>query len=172
MKTIALFVVFLAYVLQANAQTRHEKPPDEHRRKASIDHAIRNNLPLCFVEARLEYDTALLPVLKLFAQNVTKKVIHTYTIEVHCYDEHSAPVRHETKNTGLFVGNSESLTPSLQDVYFPDIFILEGFKNTTRVKIYLAGIQFWDGTSWTPTNKAITLIEAWNRMKRKAMSYY
>ncbi|MFH1297351.1 MAG: hypothetical protein ABIJ04_08785 [Bacteroidota bacterium] len=160
MKTIVLFVFLLTYAMQIIAQPRYPHHIDEHRRKVSVEYAMKNELPLCFVDVIVDYDTAGTPLLKLFSQNVTTKVIKTYTIEVYCYDRNNAPVHHRSKKTNVYVGNSEYLTPSLSDVYFPDIWVLDGYDNTSKVKVYLIMVHFWDGTDWIPKDKKVTLIQS------------
>lgn len=160
MKPIVLFVFFLTYTLQTNAQAKFPKHIDKRLREASVDYAIKNGLPLCFIDADIVYDTAGTPLLKLFSQNVTKKNIDTYTIEVYCYGEDNEPVNHDSKGTNVYVGISQEIKPSLSDVYFPDIWALDGYDKTSKVDVYLIKVHFWDGTSWTPKDKRVTLIES------------
>ena len=56
MKTIVLFVFSLTYILQINAQTKFPKHIDESHRKVSIDYAIKNGMPLCFIDVEVDYD--------------------------------------------------------------------------------------------------------------------
>jgi len=160
MRTMTLVVFCLAFYLPLPAQTRYQQPLDENLRRAGIEYALKNELPLCFIQATLEYNTAGILLLKLFSQNVTRKIIDTYTIEVYCFGQNNLPVAHETKKTYAYTGIYMDFKPSLTNVYFPDIWALDGYKKTTRVKVYLIKVNFWDGTSWTPKDKNVTLIEA------------
>lgn len=162
MKAIFTIVFSLVGFLQIPAQTpsRFQQPLNENLRHSMIDYALKNGMPLALIEVTLEYDTSGIPILNLFAQDVTLNVITQYTIEVYCFDKNGAPVNSSITGANVFVGNSQEYTPSLSDVYFPDTWFLNGYKNTTRVKVYLIRVSFWDGPDWTPIDKRVTLMES------------
>jgi len=162
MKAIFTIVFSLIGFLQILAQTpsRFQQPLNENLRHSRIDYALKNKMPLVLIEVTLEYDTAGIPILNLFAQDVTLNVITQYTIEVYCFDKNGTPVNSSITGANVFVGNSQEYTPSLSDVYFPDIWFLNGFKTTARVKVYLIRVKFWDGPDWIPSDKRGTMIES------------
>mgnify|MGYP006863438515 CR=1 FL=1 len=160
MRTISCIVFFVVCVLQLNAQPTFPKHLSQNLRETSINYAKQHGMPLCLMDAVVEYNADTIPVLKLFTQNVTMKNIETYTIEVYCYDKHKQPVYNSSTQTNVYVGNSQDFKPCLSDVYFPEIYTLEGYDSTTKVKIYLKKVFFWDGDIWTPNDKKVTLIES------------
>ncbi len=159
MKTIVVFGFLMISLMPAQAQRRYQLLVSESQRRAANDRATKYDWPLVFIAAELQYDTAGIPVLLLLAQNTTLKTIDKYTIQVLCTDESNQPVVHQKTGATAYTSKSDEMKQGLWDAYFPDVYLLEGFKKTSRVKVYLTHVQFWDGTSWIPKDKNATKIE-------------
>jgi len=160
MKTLVAFILFLIFLMPAQAQRRYQLLVSESQRSTANNLAERNDWPLVFIAAELQYDTAGIPVLLLLAQNTTLKTIDKYTIQVSCYDEFNQPMVHEKTGARVYTSKSDEMKQGLWDPYFPDVYLLKGFKKTSRVKVYLTHVQFWDGTSWIPKDQNATMIDA------------
>lgn len=160
MRTIATSFFLLLITFQLHAQKGIPIIIEESFRETRSEYGRQNGLPLVFLAAEISYDMEGTPVLRLLVQNLTHKTIGPYTIEVYCYDNDNRPVNHEKKGTNLFVGKSQFLTQCLWNTYFPDSWELKGYPKATRLKIYLRQVDFWDGASWIPSDKSLTLVES------------
>ncbi|MBE0648651.1 MAG: hypothetical protein IH596_12815 [Bacteroidales bacterium] len=159
MKTVVVVVLFMISLMPAQAQRRYQLIVSDSQRNAADNRAAAHEWPLVFIAAELQYDDTGTPVLLLLAQNTTMKTIDKYSIKVLCIDEFNQTVAHEKTGNRAFVSKSDEMKQVLWDTYFPDVYLLTGFPKTSRVKVYLTHVQFWDGTSWIPKTPEETLIE-------------
>jgi hypothetical protein len=161
MKTtvLLLFCIILNSQLFSQTQTQHI---EDSIRKAKTDFSIKNKIPLCLLEVEIIFNEIGTPVLNLMVQNVSKKSIDAYTIQAYCYDNFNKPVSHYLKSTNVFTGISQEMQAPDRDNYMPERWTLFGYENTTRVKVYLTKVHFYDNTTWSPTDKKITMIKSEN----------
>lgn len=158
-KIICIFIILICAV-SLNAQTLSAKLNDSIR-KDHIEKAKKNGIPLCFIDVEVTYNIIGNPEVNVIPQNVSSKGIDAYTIQVYCYDNFNKPVNHNLKQTNLFSAISQDYQAPYRDNYLASTWTLYGHENTTKVKVYLVKVHFWDGTTWTPKDKKLTQLNSW-----------
>jgi hypothetical protein len=115
---------------------------------------FRKNSPLEISEMNVDNNEIGVPQIRISLKNHSSVPIDAFTIHVYCFNNFGERV---TGYFGkpFFVGiaqysgrGNDSYIPADGENFHPEFWTLNGFDNTTKVKIIIQRIHFTNGTTW------------------------
>ena len=145
-------------VITSYGQTLEQQEADKLR-KIQVENGKKFGLPMVLIDATVTFNSIGIPVVNVLPQNIGSKSIDAFTVQISCYDNFDKPVTKAGSESNIFIGISQEYQASGRDNYVWCSWVLNLNENTTKVKVYLKQVHFWDGTTWSPKDKKVTMVE-------------
>jgi hypothetical protein len=117
------------------------------RKKALEDEYKKTKIPLKVVRTEVSFNSIGIPEGNVTIQNLTKKTIDAYEVDIYCINGYGKPVYHYYYDTNKFEGISQRNSLKFGDSQ-SDTWTLYGHENTTKIRAVIVSVHFTDGTVW------------------------